>query len=127
MNTFLVEEESVKINSECVKKIFNRMIYLLYIDKNKIKLEQNLKLYDNIILNIVYIFYFLMNDIEIYNMFLKNILPDLIDIDFDILIQKLVEEIQYLKEIYKPNHKQFLKLEELSNDLLKINDLYLFK
>ena len=126
MKCFLVDDKSVKNNAEIIKKIFNRIINLLYYDSAKIKLEQNLKLYDKIIHNIIFIFYFLMNEIEIYTIFLKNVLPDLIKIDFNKLIQKLIEEIEILKEINKENPKQYLKFEEISKDILKINSLYLY-
>ena len=49
-----------------------------------------------------------------------------IKIDFNKLIQKLIEEIEILKEINKENPKQYLKFEEISKDILKINSLYLY-
>ena len=120
MKCYLIENDSLIKNSEGIKKIFFRIIYLLFLDTKTIKQEFMLKLYHNILLNIIYIFYYLINEIEIYSIFFKTTLPSLIDIDLENIICKLIELIEKLKEINKDNSKQYLRLEYISNDFQRI-------
>ena len=127
MKCLLVDNYSNSTNPESVKRIFARILNLLYLDTTKIKQDQTLKLYDSMVMDIIYIFHFLMNDIEIYRVFFGEYWKNIIDVDFVSLVKKLIEEIEILKEVNQDNHKIFSKLDEVSNDFLKINNLFLFK